>query len=121
MAERGTVKTSTILIGIGKRLRVFHALEEVPPALRRKLVKSTTGANVHNFLIADRRGAQELLKANIRALLEREPDSPAGLVPWLREGGSMTMRFLALHWRAIGGVAAALGLLLSALAVWFWS
>ncbi len=113
MTQRGTIKTSTILIAAGKRLRVFHDLAEVPPALRRKLMKSTSGANAGTVLIADRRGAQELLRANIRALLEHPADRPR---PLLRQLTLLVLNFLLLHrWKVFGGVAG-VGLLWWALA-----
>ena len=104
MDERGTVKTSTILIAAGRRrMRVFHALAEVPPGLRRKLVRSTTGANAGTVLIADRRGARELLRANLRGLLERRPEPSPGLVALVRDDLLMLLRLAVLHWRALCG------------------
>jgi hypothetical protein len=101
MTQRGTIKTSTILISAGRRLRIFHDLAEVPPALRRKLMRSTSGSNAGTVLIADRRGAQELLRANIRALLERPADKPR---PLARQLTLLTLNFLLLHrWKVLGG------------------
>ncbi len=38
-------------------------MDEVPPALRRKLEQSTSGMNAATILIADRNGREELMKA----------------------------------------------------------
>lgn len=111
MSERGTVKTSTILIAAGRRTRVFHALAEVPPALRRKLVRSTSGANAGTVLIADRRGARELLRANLNGLLEKQPESAQGLTGLVRDDLGVLLRLVLVHWRGLCGTALLLGLL----------
>ncbi|MGE5644341.1 MAG: hypothetical protein ACM336_00985 [Acidobacteriota bacterium] len=110
---KGTVKTSTILIGAGKRLAVYRKLEEVPPRLRSKLVKSTAGQNAGTVLIADRRGAQELLRARLKALAERQAEEH-GFLAFLREDLRETLLFCLLHWR---GLSLA-GVLVAALAWW---
>jgi hypothetical protein len=111
---RGTVKTSTILIGAGKRLSVYRKLEEVPPRLRSKLVKSTAGSNAGTVLIADRRGAEELLRANLKAIAEQPPEPKVGFLAFLRDDLRQTFLFCALHWR----VLSLAGLLLAALLWW---
>lgn len=58
-----TVRSSTIFISIGERTQVFRSLDEVPPALRRRLEESTSGMNASTILIADRNGREELMKA----------------------------------------------------------
>ncbi len=58
-----TQKTSTIFIARGERTHVYRSVEEIPPALRRKLQQTTRGINSGTILIADRRGRQELLRA----------------------------------------------------------
>ena len=60
---RGTYQTSTVLISGRGGERVFRSVEEVPAALRTKLLKSTNGANSATILIADRRGRREIAKA----------------------------------------------------------
>lgn len=62
-SERVTVKRSTVFISVGNRTEVFGSVEEVPPALRRKLHETTQGINSATILIADRRGREEILKA----------------------------------------------------------
>jgi hypothetical protein len=98
-------------------LSVYRKLEEVPPRLRTKLVKSTAGANAGTVLIADRRGAQELLRSNIRALAERRAERRPGFLAFLREDARQTLRFLLLHWRGLtlaGSLAALLWWLIRA-------
>ena len=58
-----TAKSSTIFIGTGADVRVYRSVEEVPPALRRKLQESTRGINAATILIADKRGREELVRA----------------------------------------------------------
>jgi hypothetical protein len=80
--ERGTVKTSAIFIAADGRTKVYRTLEEVPPPLRKRLVDSTHGLNSATILIADRRGAQELLRVKrnllrLRQLAANVPRRPA--------------------------------------------
>jgi len=110
-AERGTVKTSTILIAAGRRMAVYRAIEDVPPMLRRRLLKSTAGPNAGTVLIADRRGARELQKARIRSILEQRVERAPGFWPLLCEDFRFAKAVLGEHWR--GFSAAALFLLLA--------
>jgi len=55
--------TSAVLISAGGSDMVFRSVDEVPPRLRSKLLKSTNGANSATILIADRRGRKEIAKA----------------------------------------------------------
>lgn len=66
-----TQRTSTIFVAIGDQTHVYRSVEEIPPALRRKLQEKTRGMNSATILIADKRGREEL----VRALEER----PAGI------------------------------------------
>lgn len=61
--DRLTQKCSTIFISVGEHTQVYHSLEEVPPALRQRLMESTRGLNSATILIADRRGREEILRA----------------------------------------------------------
>ncbi len=97
-ARRGTVKTSAILIAEGHRTSVYHTVEEIPPRLRRKLAESTASSNAATVLIADRRGAQELLRANIRALIEERIAAAPGFRALMREDVLQAARFLRAHW-----------------------
>jgi hypothetical protein len=42
---------------------VYRSVDEVPPRLRTKLLKSTNGTNSATILIADQRGRKEIAKA----------------------------------------------------------
>ncbi|HEY1205233.1 MAG: hypothetical protein ABSH46_11080 [Bryobacteraceae bacterium] len=110
--DRGTVKTSAILIADGRRTAVYRTVEEIPPELRRKLAETTAGSNAATVLIADRRGAQELLRANIRALIEERIAVAPGLRALMRDDVVQVARFLRAHWLGFAVPAAA------ALALW---
>jgi hypothetical protein len=100
--ERGTIRTSSILIAAGRGFSVYRKLDEVPPQLRSKLVKSTAGANAGTVLIADRRGAQELLRENIKAVLDRrEASARPGILPQLRQDTRDVCHFVLLHWKGV--------------------
>jgi len=58
-----TARSSTIFITTGDQTRVYRSVDEVPPALRRKLVQFTRGMNSATILIADKRGREELARA----------------------------------------------------------
>ena len=100
-AKRGTLKTSTILISTGKRLSVYRKLEEVPPGLRSKLVKSTAGSNAGTVVIADRRGAEELLRATARSGMNEHPGLVRGLASALEENLRLIWRLVRRSWRAV--------------------
>jgi hypothetical protein len=63
----GLFQTSAVLISSGGADLVYRSVDEVPVALRNKLLKSTIGQNSATILIADRRGRAEVAKA-VRAL-----------------------------------------------------
>ena len=89
-AKSGVMKSSTILISAGETDAVYRSVKEVPPPLRRKLLKSTNGLNSATILIADRRGREEITRAiqNLPSSLQRrflrpfreEPESTADWV-----------------------------------------
>lgn len=58
-----TIRQSTILIASGKRTNVYSSLDQVPPALKHKLMASTSGANSATILLADRAGREEIVRA----------------------------------------------------------
>ena len=60
---RLTARSSTIFIATGSETHVYRSVNEIPPALRRKLQDSTRGMNSATILIADRRGRKEVAKA----------------------------------------------------------
>jgi len=96
--DQGTVRTSAILIADARRTAVYRSVEEVPPELRRKLAESTAGTNAATVLIADRRGARELLRANVRALIEERIPPAPGFRALVREDVVQVARFLRAHW-----------------------
>lgn len=63
----GVFQTSAVMISTGGADMVYRSMDEVPPPLRRRLLKSTNGANSATILIADRRGRKEVSKA-VRSL-----------------------------------------------------
>jgi hypothetical protein len=65
--QKGRLTTATIFIATGETTAVYRGLDEVPPALRKRLVKSTDGPNAATVLIADARGVQELLRDYVEA------------------------------------------------------
>jgi hypothetical protein len=60
---RITARSSTIFIATAGETHVFRSVNEIPPALRRKLQDSTRSVNSATILIADKRGQQELVRA----------------------------------------------------------
>jgi hypothetical protein len=88
----GMFQTSTVMISAEGTDRVYRSVDEVPQALRQRLLKSTNGANSATILIADRRGRKEIAKAmrNLPANAQRrlmhsilaEGDGPS----WLTAG-----------------------------------
>ncbi len=58
-----TARSSTIFISTGEETRVYRSVDDVPPALRRKLTECTHGINSATILIADKRGREELVRA----------------------------------------------------------
>ena len=63
----GVFQTSAVMISTGGADLLYRSVEEVPPPLRNRLLKSTNGANSATILIADRRGRKEVSKA-VRSL-----------------------------------------------------
>lgn len=59
----GMFHTSSVLISAGGSDMVYRSVDEVPPQLRSRLLKSTNGANSATILIADRRGRKEIARA----------------------------------------------------------
>jgi len=56
----GLFQTSTVLISADGADLVYRSVDEVPAALRNRLLKSTNGNNSATILIADRRGRKEI-------------------------------------------------------------
>ncbi len=60
---KGLYQSSTVLISTSGADLVYRSVEEVPVALRTKLIESTNGCNSATILIADQRGRREISKA----------------------------------------------------------
>jgi hypothetical protein len=85
-------QTSTVMISAEGTDRVYRSVEEVPQALRTRLLKSTNGANSATILIADRRGRKEIAKAmrnlpaNAQRRLMQSMMAESEEMPWLTPG-----------------------------------
>jgi hypothetical protein len=99
----GTFQTSTVLISTGGAERVYRSVDEVPPRLRTRLLKSTNGANSATILIADRRGRQEIAQAMRRTASPRQrrlassllaAEAPPERVVWLTPRRRMALMAL---------------------------
>lgn len=64
------LRTSTILVAVGNKTRIYRSAKQMPAELRRRLEKTTTGTNSATILIADKRGREEIL----RAVRGRQPE-----------------------------------------------
>ena len=115
---RLTRKTSTILIAVGSSTKVYRSVADVPAALRRRLLKSTSGANSATVLIADEGGRREILRS-----LQGLPTSvQSRLVRSLsaKRAGGGDQDSLKLGWRQWVeiGLLGGIGLCLWLLAAW---
>jgi hypothetical protein len=99
MEERGVVKTSAIFISCGGKTELYHTLEEVPPRLRKKVVRLTTSGAAATVLIADRRGLQELLRARRDQMTE-----PAGAGSVFNHPAVLALRRRWLEILLVGGL-----------------
>jgi len=111
----GLFQTSTVLISTGGADLVYRSVEEIPPGLRTRLLKSTGGRNSGTILIADRRGRQEISKS-----AGKLPDAaPGQLVKAIlggRDGSSRVERLTPGEKRGMAAVV--VGLLALGLAAW---
>lgn len=96
--SRLTVKSSTILISVGAKTRIYHSVDEVPVLLRRKLAETTSGVNSATILIADRAGRDEIAKA-IDGLPSRVQSRVA--LKAARRAARVHMRLSWQHWAEI--------------------
>jgi len=113
----GLFQTSTVLISTGGADLVYRSVEEIPPGLRTKLLKSTSGGNAGTILIADRRGRQEIAKT-----MGKLPDAAPG--HWVRAILGGRKGSSQAEWLTPGrkrGIAAVLALLALALVAWAFS
>jgi len=93
----GLFQTSTVLISAGGADLVYRTVEEIPPGLRTRLLKSTSGGNSGTILIDDRRGRKEIAKVMGKLPGGRKGSSPAEwLTPGLKRGMAAVVMLLAL-------------------------
>jgi hypothetical protein len=113
----GLFQTSTVLISTGGADLIYRSVEEIPPGLRTRLLKSTSGGNSGTILIADRRGRQEIART-----MGKLPDAaPGQLVKAILGGrkGSSRAEWLTRGMKC--GIAAVVALLALALVAWAFS
>ncbi len=77
------LRTSAVYIATRDRIRVFRSIEEVPPRLRKTLIKATSGLKAVTILIADRRTAEKLARAARPAEADTRPRPTAKRRLWL--------------------------------------
>ena len=65
-AAEGLFQTSSVLISAGGSDRVYRSVEDVPAALRHRLLKFTNGRNARTILITDRKGRRMIDKALVK-------------------------------------------------------
>jgi len=106
----GLFQTSTVLISADGNDLVYRSVDEVPSALRSRLLKSTNGTNSATILIADRRGRREIARAM------RKPSDPGRRRLSLRGTPVVRPHWFRVYRREI--FWAVLLLLVMALAVW---
>lgn len=75
-AQKGVVKTSTILISAGQVESVYRSVDDVPVPLRDQLLRSTNGSNSATIVIADRQGRKEIAKAIRNLPAPGQPAAP---------------------------------------------
>lgn len=117
--RRLTQKTSTILIAVGRKTRMYRSMTEVPPELRRRLSESTSGPASGTILIADEGGRREIvrsLEGRPSALESRMVASLLGRTTKAVPTGRLA-RLTWRHWMEIGLVGG-IGLCLWLLAAW---
>jgi hypothetical protein len=86
---KGTFQTSTVLISSGGEDLVYRSVDEVPPRLRTRLMRSTSSSNSGTILIADRRGRKEIARA-----MRKVPAPPSSVSSWLTDGRRRTITVL---------------------------
>jgi hypothetical protein len=101
--DRGTVRTSALLVSTCKGMRLYRDLEKLPEAVRRKLASVAAGSEFATLVIADRRGMRELLEGRSKGI-------ESACRPQVR-GWRAAAGFLLAHWPETA-LSAALGLIL---------
>jgi len=91
-----TKKCSTIMIATKGKTRVYQSVEEVPEAIREKLLETTRGMNSATILIADKGGRQEILKAMRQPRPDRYSRLLSGLTAHKKIPASTRAKWLVL-------------------------
>lgn len=110
----GLVKTSTVRVAVGESDRVYRSVEDLPPALRRKMEQAIGSPDTETILIADEKGREQIfgviqsLPPEVQKRVLAALRMPAGTAPFR----SATARALLL-------LAVLAALLLSIW--WIWS
>lgn len=69
----GVIKTSAVLISVGRKCGFYRSVQEVPEPLRTQLITTTAGQNAGTIVIADRAGKEQLTR-----VMARRDSSPGG-------------------------------------------
>lgn len=116
----GVMKTSVVMISAGGERGFYRSVQDVPEALRKQLLETTTSLNSGTIVIADRAGKEQITQVLARREANSEPDPPpqtveteieptpvrAHRVAWLAWAGMALVLVLAvifalffeLHW-----------------------
>lgn len=125
----GVVKTSVVMISTGDDNNFYSSVQEVPEALRRRLLESTSSRNAGTIVIADRAGKEQLTQVMARRLegsiesatralsaaASPQPGAPASLpgrqqpasirrISWLAWVGFLTVLALAAFFSLFFGL-----------------
>jgi len=73
----GVIKTSAVVISVGKKCGFYRSVQEVPEPLRTQLIATTAGQNSGTILIADRAGKEQLTRVMARRDASPDPVSDA--------------------------------------------
>ena len=73
----GVIKTSAVVISVGKKCGFYRSVQEVPEPLRTQLIATTAGQNSGTIVIADRAGKEQLTRVMARRDAEPEDKRPA--------------------------------------------
>ena len=97
MKDYRTVKTSIVVVAVNGRREIYPSIDDLPPALRDKLVESTSGGESGKILIADHNGRDVLLKSlrertGSRRRSAMRPEPQRNRLPgWVRGWGAVVV------------------------------
>ncbi|HYP13976.1 MAG TPA: hypothetical protein VEQ63_08625 [Bryobacteraceae bacterium] len=70
-----TIKTSTIFVTVGRHTHIYRSPKDMPPEIREKVKRTTSGTNTYTILIADRKGREKLMRKRAE---KRQPPPARG-------------------------------------------